>query len=134
MNLSITYLLILSMLVATAQFIRGLSCLLIFLSCVILSFKGFPLGIISFVGFMLQITGWTSAISAMFHPMGATTLKRLLIIFIGFALASLGRAIIDWGGLAFINIEGFRIMIAQIGVLIGFLGGLINIDRTMESL
>ena len=122
------------MLVETQQFVRGLSCLLVFLSCVILSFRGFSLGIISFIGFMLQITGWTPAISAIFYPMGATTLRRFIVIFIGFALASLGRAMIDWGGLAFINIDGFRIMIAQIGVLIGFLGGLINIDRTMESL
>lgn len=83
---------------------------------------------------MLQITGLTPAISAMFHPMGATTSRRLLMIFFGFTLASLGRAIIDWGGLAFINIGDLKISIGQMGELIGILGGFINIDGTMESL
>jgi len=113
------------------SFVRGFICLLVFLSCIALSFKGFPLGIISFVGFMIVITGWTRAISAMFHPMGATTLRRLLVIFIGFAIASLGRAIIDWGGLAFINIGDLKISIGQMGAYIGLLGGLVNLDKSM---
>jgi len=82
---------------------------------------------------MIVITGWTPAISAIFHPMGATTLIRLCIVFIGFALVPLGWAIIDWGGLAFINIEGLKINIGRMGELIGILGGLLNLDRTMES-
>lgn len=113
------------------SFVRAFICLLIFLSCITLSFKGFPLGIISFIGFMIVITGWTPAISAMFHPMGATTLRRLLVIFIGFALASLGRAIIDWGGLAFINIGDLKISIGQMGACIGLIGGLVNLDKSM---
>ena len=80
---------------------------------------------------MIVITGWTPAISAMFHPMGATTLRRLLVIFIGFALASLGRAIIDWGGLAFINIGDLKISIGQMGAYIGLIGGLVNLDKSM---
>jgi hypothetical protein len=98
-----------------------------------LSFKGFPLGIISFVGFMLLITGWTPAISAMFHPMGAPTSRRLIVIFIGFAIASLGRAVVDWSGLAFINIGSLKVSIAQLGAYVGIFGGLFNLDKSMSS-
>jgi hypothetical protein len=115
------------------QFIRGLICAITFLSCITLSFKGFPLAMISFVGFGLVVSGWTPAIAAIFHPMGSNSKKRLLVVFIGFAIASLGRAVVDWGGLAFINIGELKINIGQLGGYIGFIGGLLNMDKSMSD-
>ncbi len=113
------------------QAIRNFICFLVFVACVVLSFKGFPYGIISYIGFQTGVAGWTAAISAICHPMGSGSSRRLITIFISFAIASLGRAIVDWGGLAFINIGDLPIGVANLGAYMGIIGGLFNVDKSM---
>jgi hypothetical protein len=112
--------------------IRNMLCLIVLVACIVLSFKGFPFGIISFIGFLTGLTGWTAAISAICHPMGSRGLRRLFTIFLGFAIASAGRAIVNWGGLASIGTGGFTLSVANLGAYIGVFGGLLNLDKSMH--
>jgi hypothetical protein len=114
------------------QAIRNFICFLVLVACIVLSFKGFPFGLISFIGFLTGATGWTAAISAICHPMGARGSRRLFTIILGFAIASLGRAIVNWGGLAFINIGDLPISVANLGAYMGVFGGLFNVDKSMH--
>ncbi len=113
--------------------IRNLFCLIIFVVCIVLSFKGFPFGIVSYIGFLTGVGGWTAAIAAICHPMGSKTNRRLITIFLGFAFASLGRAIVYWGGLVGFNLGTFSIEIASLSAVIGILSGLFNLDKNMQD-
>jgi hypothetical protein len=114
------------------QEIRSLICFIVFAFCIVLSFKGFPLGIASFIGFVMVLSGWTAAISAMFHPMGSKSSRRLITIIIGFFIASLGRATVDWAGLASISLGTLVIDIPQLAAYTGILSGIFNIDKSMQ--
>lgn len=111
--------------------IRIIIFLFVLWSCVILTFKGFPWALGSFLGFLLEIGGWSGAVSAMFHPMGARIGRRLGTIVLGFAIASLGLAMTRWSGLYSIGLFSLEIPVGRLGAIIGLLSGLSNIDKTM---
>jgi hypothetical protein len=111
--------------------LRALISVFVFFSCVVLTFKGFPWALGSFLGFLLEIGGWSGAMSAMFHPMGARIGRRLGTIVLGFAIASLGLAMTKWSGLYSIGLFSLEIPVGRLGAIIGLLSGLLNIDKNM---
>ena len=105
--------------------------MLLFISCIILSFKGFPLALVSFLGSGMTFWGYSVAIATMTHSntaAGNSPTQRILMICIHFGLASLGVAVIQWGGLNSINIGIASIDLKTIAVLTGVIGGLLNMD------
>jgi hypothetical protein len=111
--------------------LRALISFFVFFSCVVLTFKGFPWALGSFLGFLLEMGGWSGAVSAMFHPMGARIGRRLGTIVLGFAIASLGLAMTKWSGLYSIGLFSLEIPVGRLGAIIGLLSGLLNIDKNM---
>lgn len=114
------------------KLIRALVFVYVLIACIMLTFQGFPWALGSFLGFVLEIGGWAGATSAIFHPMGAKLGNRLITIILGFATASLGLAMTRWSGLDSIGLFSLTIPISRLGAIIGFLSGVLNIDRNME--
>ena len=55
--------------------------------------------------------------------------SRFWTICAGFAIASLGAGIINWGGLASINFGSLTVDLKAVSVVGGVIGGLFNIDK-----
>ena len=113
------------------QNIRGLLGFALFVTCLVLSFKGFPLGLLSFFGSGLVLMGYQVATASICHTdSGGSTSAggRILTICLAFFFASLGSAIINWGGLATVNFGDFSVSLRWAGILMGLAGGLWNID------
>ena len=116
--------------VSSARTLIGFATLVM---CLILSFKGFPLAMVSWLGAGVAMTGYTGAFTTIFHNNSdspSTPVGKFLTVCIGFAIASIGGAVIDWGGLVTINIGKFPINLQYISVLVGILSGVFNIDKT----
>ena len=116
------------------QGVRALLGLLIGVSCLLLTFKGFPLAMISFLGSGIVLTGYQVAISTLTHsdsPTGSSSWARFWTICVAFALASLGAAVIQWGGLVSINAGPVLIDLKTAGVIVGIVGGIFNIDKEL---
>jgi len=119
---------------------RALIGLALFVICLVLSFKGFPLALVSLTGSLLMLIACTQGVAAIFHkeesPMtlGAnyssdSSSSRFIRVCIAFAIAAFGSVVINWGGLASINIGQLTLDFKVIAVAIGVLGGLVNIDK-----
>ena len=77
--------------------------------------------------------GYTVAFSTMFHDnedSPKTGIGRFFLVCLAFAVASLGGAIIIWGGLSTINIFEFPFRLEYIGSVVGTASGIYNIDKT----
>lgn len=112
---------------------RGLIMAISLMMCAILSFKGFPLALVSWLGMLVQMTGYTVAFSTMFHnnkDSPKTGIGRFFLVCLAFAVASLGGAIIIWGGLSTINIFYFPFRLEYMGALVGTASGIYNIDKS----
>ena len=113
--------------------VRGLVVAGTFVICIILSFKGFPLALVSWVGFIVLGTGYAVAFSTIFHAnedSPKTGLGRFFLICIAFAVASLGGEIISWGGLISFDIFNLNFNLQYTGALVGTVSGIFNLDKT----
>ena len=82
------------------------------------------------------MAGYTSAIANMTHEdVGEgknKPLQRIINVCVGFAIASLGNAMIGWGGLISVTFFGsLTIHFLGIGIVIGVISGLLNIDKNV---
>ena len=115
------------------QNIRALTALVLLIFALFLSFDGFPGAIVSWLGGGLVMTGYTGSISTITYENTGegklTTGMRILVISVGFAIASFGSAMIDWGGLTSVTLtDTFTVPFRETGILFGIAGGLYNVD------
>lgn len=115
--------------------VRALLGLALFIWSLFLSFDGFPGALLSWLGGGIVLIGYTGSIATLTHnDQGMTGVQRFIAICIGFALASLGAAMVVWGGLISVTIADFlTIDFRTAGIVLGILGGLFNIDKTFIS-
>ena len=113
--------------------------LLLFIWTLSLSFSGFPLGLISWLGAAVYMVGWGTAIACVFHNEvnvregRISSGQRFIRACIGFAMAGLGLAMINWGGL--ISVTFSDTITLDFQLVAGWLGtfaGLFNVDREMD--
>ena len=117
--------------VALLQATRGLVGFVLSCAALVLSFKGFPFAFFSLFGSALVLMGYQVAIASICHTdAGGSTSAggRFITICIAFAIASVGSAVIDWGGLISINFGDLTFSLRWLGIGMGILGGLWNID------
>ena len=121
---------------ALFQNIRALTALVLLIFALFLSFDGFPGAIVSWLGGGLVMTGYTGSISTITHENTGdgklTAGMRILVISVGFAIASFGSAMIDWGGLTSVTLtDTFTLPFRETGILFGIAGGLYNVDEQL---
>ena len=112
---------------------RGFIMAISLMMCVILSFRGFPLALVSWLGMLVQMTGYTVVLTTMFHnneDLPKTVIGRFFLVCLAFAVASLGGAIIIWGGLSTINIFMLPFRLEYVGSVLGTASGIYNIDKS----
>ena len=118
---------------ALFQSIRALSALVLLIFALFLSFDGFPGAILSWLGGGIVMTGYTGSIATITHEDTGegklTAGMRILVISIGFAIASFGSAMIDWGGLTSVTLsDTFTVPFRETVILFEIAGGLYNVD------
>ena len=118
---------------ALFQNIRALTGFVLLIFALFLTFDGFPGAMLSWLGGGVVMTGYTGSIATITHEdTGEGKLApgmRILVISVGFAIASFGSAMIDWGGLTSITLsETFTVPFRETGILFGIAGGLFNVD------
>ena len=115
------------------QNIRALTGFVLLIFALFLTFDGFPGAMLSWLGGGIVMTGYTGSIATITHEDTGegklTAGMRILVISVGFAIASFGSAMIDWGGLTSITLsETFTVPFRETGILFGIAGGLFNVD------
>ena len=115
------------------QNIRALTGFVLLIFALFLTFDGFPGAILSWLGGGVVMTGYTGSIATITHEnTGEGKLNagmRILVISVGFAIASFGSAMIDWGGLTSVTLsDTFTVPFRETGILFGIAGGLFNVD------
>lgn len=115
------------------QNIRALTGFVLLIFALFLTFDGFPGAMLSWLGGGIVMTGYTGSIATITHEDTGegklTAGMRILVISVGFAIASFGSAMIDWGGLTSITLsETFIVPFRETGILFGIAGGLFNVD------
>ena len=103
----------------------------LFIWSLFLTFNGFPGALLSWLGGAIVMIGYTGSIATLTHSdQGLSGVQRFIAICAGFALASLGSAMVVWGGLVSVTIsDAFTIDFRAAGCVVGIVGGLFNIDR-----
>ena len=115
------------------QNIRALTGFVLLIFALFLTFDGFPGAMLSWLGGGVVMTGYTGSIATITHEDTGegklTAGMRILVISVGFAIASFGSAMIDWGGLTSITLsETFIVPFRETGILFGIAAGLFNVD------
>ena len=118
---------------ALFQNIRALTGFALMMFALFLTFDGFPGAMLSWLGGGVVMTGYTGSIATITHEDTGegklTTGMRILVISVGFAIASFGSAMIDWGGLTSVTLtDTFTVPFRETGILFGIAGGLYNVD------
>ena len=118
---------------ALFQNIRALTGFALMMFALFLTFDGFPGAMLSWLGGGVVMTGYTGSIATITHEDTGegklTTGMRILVISVGFAIASFGSAMIDWGGLTSVTLsDSFTVPFRETGILFGIAGGLYNVD------
>ena len=126
------------MVVRFLQEARGVVGMLVFLFSVFETFSGKPLALLSFFGAGLVMSGFTVATATITHEdVGQGKEgpgRRILRICFSFALASLGAAMVTWGGLvSMMFFDKITIGFIETGVYVGIVCGLFNIDKTWQK-
>ena len=121
---------------ALFQNFRALTGLVLLIFALFLSFDGFPGAMVSWLGGGVVMSGYTGSIATITHEDTGegklTAGMRILIISVGFAIASFGSAMIDWGGLTSVTLsDTFTVPFRETGILFGIAGGLYNVDRQL---
>ena len=115
------------------QNIRALTGFVLLIFALFLTFDGFPGAMLSWLGGGVVMTGYTGSIATITHEDTGegklTAGMRILVISVGFAIASFGSAMIDWGGLTSVTLsDTFTVPFRETGILFGIAGGLYNVD------
>ena len=115
------------------QNIRALTGFALLIFALFLTFDGFPGAMLSWLGGGVVMTGYTGSIATITHEDTGegklTAGMRILVISVGFAIASFGSAMIDWGGLTSVTLsDTFTVPFRETGILFGIAGGLYNVD------
>jgi hypothetical protein len=121
---------------ALFQNFRALTGLVLLIFALFLSFDGFPGAMVSWLGGGVVMSGYTGSIATITHEDTGegklTAGMRILVISVGFAIASFGSAMIDWGGLTSVTLsDTFTVPFRETGILFGIAGGLYNVDRQL---
>ena len=99
--------------------------------CIVLTFKGFSLALVSFLGFLIILTACTRGVQALLcedkDPLMNSS--RLGSVILAIALGAFGIAVVKWGGLSSISIGQLTIGLDFMGVAIGIAGGLARLDN-----
>ena len=120
------------------QSIRGFVGFILFVFAVLMTFQGFPGALLSWFGGGVVAMGYAVAIATITHEDVGQGKEgpspRFFRICLAFAIASLGAAMVGWGGLISVTIsDSFVIPFRETGILIGIACGLFNVDRTFHS-
>ena len=118
------------------QSVRALVGLVLFVVSLLITFDGFPVALLSWLGGGVVTLGYTVAISTMTHEdIGngkQSPLTRFILICIAFAVASFGKAMVMWGDTNVV-LFGFVSNFVEVGVVLGIVSGLFNIDKKWAS-
>ena len=118
------------------QSVRVLVGLVTFVGSLLITFDGFPGALLSWLGGGVVTLGYTVAISTMTHEDIGNgkqgPLTRFILICIAFAVASFGKAMVMWGDTNVV-LFGFVINFVEVGVVLGIVSGLFNIDKKWAS-
>ena len=118
------------------QSVRALVGLILFVVSLLITFDGFPGALLSWLGGGVVTLGYTVAIASITHEdigngkQGPGT--RFILICIAFAVASFGKAMVMWGN-SNIVLFGSVINFVEVGVVLGIICGLFNIDKKWAS-
>ena len=118
------------------QSVRALVGLILFVVSLLITFDGFPGALLSWFGGGVVTLGYTVAIASITHEdigngkQGPGT--RFILICIAFAVASFGKAMVMWGN-SNIVLFGSVINFVEVGVVLGIICGLFNIDKKWAS-
>ena len=117
------------------QSVRGFVGFLLFVLAVLMTFDGFPGALLSWFGGGVVTVGYSVAIATIAHKNTGqgdeSAGARFARICVAFALASLGAAMVGWGGLWSVTFfDSFTVPFRETGILIGIACGLYNIDKT----
>ena len=115
------------------QNVRALTGFVLLMFALFLTFDGFPGAMLSWLGGGVVMTGYTGSIATITHEDTGegklTAGMRILVISVGFAIASFGSAMINWGGLTSVSLsDTFIVPFRETGMLFGIAGGLYNVD------
>ena len=115
------------------QNVRALTGFVLLMFALFLTFDGFPGAMLSWLGGGVVMTGYTGSIATITREDTGegklTAGMRILVISVGFAIASFGSAMINWGGLTSVTLsDAFTVPFRETGILFGIAGGLYNVD------
>ena len=118
------------------QSVRGFVGFALLVLSVMMTFSGFPGALLSWLGGGVLCMGYTVAIATIAHADVGSGLEgpgaRFLHICAAFAVASLGAAMVTWGGLLSVTfLDSLTVPFRETGIVIGIVGGLFNIDKTL---
>tara|TARA_B100000676_G_scaffold273209_1_gene291732 strand:- start:1526 stop:1966 length:441 start_codon:yes stop_codon:yes gene_type:complete len=118
------------------QSVRGFAGFFLFVLAVLMTFDGFTGALLSWLGGGVVCIGYSVAIATTTHEDTGQgkegALPRFLRICVAFAIASLGAAMVEWGGLWSVTFfDSFTVPFRETGILIGITCGLFNIDKSL---
>jgi len=107
----------------------------LFVLALLMTFKGFPGGLLSWLGGGVVTVGYGVATATITHEDTGQGIDipfvRFARICVAFAIASLGAAMVEWGGLLSVTFyDTLNIPFRETGIVIGIFCGLFNIDKT----
>ena len=116
------------------QTVQGFVGFFLFVLAVLMTFQGFPGATFSWLGGGVIAAGYSVAIATITHEDTGQGKEgagpRFLRICVAFALASLGAAMVEWGGLWSVTFfDAFTLPFRETGILVGIACGLFNIDK-----
>ena len=119
------------------QSLRGFVGFAMFVLALLMTFKGFPGGLLSWLGGGVVTVAYSVAIATITHEDTGQGKEgprdRFLRICLAFAIASVGAAMVEWGGLWSVTFfDTLNIPFRETGIVIGIVCGLFNIDKTTQ--
>ena len=119
------------------QSVRALVGLVLFVISLLITFDGSPGALLSWLGGGVVTLGYTVAIASITHEDIGNGRKgpgtRFSLICIAFAVASIGKAMVEWGNTNIILFGEVVVNFIEVGVLLGIICGLFNIDKKSAS-
>ena len=82
---------------------------------------------------MVVFAGWTTGITAIFHPMGRKVQARIIYVVVSIILVLLGESLIVLGKVEYLRFFDSAIHFRVIGSLIVIRSWLFNIDKNMAQ-
>ena len=94
------------------QAIRAFIFLLMIIMAIFATFQGYPFALVSVLGVLTIITGWTTGTAAVLHPMGRGITFRISYLLFSVFLVLVGSFIIQWSGA--VNIKILNLLLLAI--------------------